>query len=246
MAAIGVVWIDIMIYVFYGTDSILARQKMRSLVDSLLKKKPDAAYTRITEELWHDSILLENIGSQGLFSDKTIVLLDTLLDTDAHEEIMKSLEEIASSDNIFILLERALDQKVLTKLEKHAEKIQEYSLAEKPKEETTLFGLADAFGRRDKKNLWLEFQKADKKGAQNEEIHGIIFWQLRCIMLASKTDATTSGLKPFVFNKAKQFSKNFDQTELASVSGRLVSMYHDAHRGLVDFNNALEQFVLEI
>ena len=216
-----------MIYVFYGTDGILARQKMHALIDALLKKKPDTVYTRVTEEVWNDSTLPESVGSQGLFSEKMIVLFDHLLETDAGDAILDSLDEIAASQNIFVFVEAALDKKTLVRLEKNAEKIQECNQKENVVTRGNLFGLADAFGRRDKKLLWVEFQMAKRQGARSEEVHGIIFWKLKSMLLVGS-------------------SRYFTKEELVSLSRALVCIYHDAHRGLVDFDNMLERFVLGV
>ncbi len=235
-----------MIYVFHGTDALKLRSKVRDLVSSLLKKKPDALHMRVTESEWNETILPETIGSQGLFSEKFIVQLDNLLDTDAKEAIVESLADIKSSQNIFVLVENEIDAKTLKQLEKYAEKVQEFASAVVEEKEPTLFALADAFGRRDKKMLWVEYQKAREREVASEEIHGMLFWQLKSMLIAGRTNATESGLKPFVYNKSKQFSKNFKPEELQKISGQLVSMYHDAHRGLVDFGNALEVFTLSV
>jgi len=235
-----------MLYTFYGTDTMLAREKVRNLVNSLLTKKPDALHMRITENEWTESTLAETIGSQGLFSDKLIIQLDNLLSTPARETIIESVEDIKTSDNIFIILEGEIDAKNKKVLETYSEKMQEFISSQIEEKAPTLFALADAFGRRDKKFLWVEFQKAKLRETASEEIHGMLFWQLKSMLIASKTSSTESGLKPFVYTKSKQYSKNFTEHELAAVSDKLVSMYHDAHRGQVDFSSALEMFVLEV
>jgi len=235
-----------MLYTFYGNDTKLVREKASTLIASLLAKKPEALHIRITESEWTNSTLTETIESQGLFSDKLIVQFDNLLGTAACESIIESISNIQNSQNIFVFVESALDAKSKKILEKYSEKIQEHLSSESEEKAPTLFALADAFGRRDKKMLWVEFQKAVLRGTASEEIHGMIFWQLKSMCIASKTNSVESGLKPFVYTKSKQYSKNFTEQELSAVSGKLVSMYHDAHRGLVDFKSALEIFVLEI
>jgi len=47
------------------------------------------------------------------------------------------------------------------------------------------------------------------------------------------------------FNKSASFAKKFSRRELEHISSGLVSLYHDSRRGIVDFEIALEQFVLE-
>ena len=49
-----------MLYVIYGTDTHKARTKLHKLVDTLLEKKPDAAYASLTMKHSHE-MLLQNI-----------------------------------------------------------------------------------------------------------------------------------------------------------------------------------------
>jgi DNA polymerase III delta subunit len=235
-----------MIYLLYGTDTEQARKKAHQLYESLLKKKPDASFFRIDSENWDENSFDEKIESQGLFENKYIVFLNTVFqNTDAKETLLGKLKEVAASQNIFIVLEGKLDKASLTKLEKVAEKSQAFDLDEKKMEEFNIFSLTDAFGKRDKKDLWILFSKAKMRNIPAEEIHGILFWQLKTILLTSESSsAEEAGLKPFVYSKAKSFVRNFSPEELRRLSASLVGLYHDARRGIHDMDTALERFVL--
>ena len=70
-------------------------------------------------------------------------------------------------------------------------------------------------GKRDKKGAWAEYQKVLKEGLVPEEIHGILFWQIKTMLLASSSKSSVEAdLNPFVFKKAKEFSKNYSEDEL--------------------------------
>ncbi len=226
----------------------MARRKSRELLNALLKKKPDASSFRFDADTFTDSTLDEFVGSQGLFENKYIVVFDRVfLNKEAKEEIVKNIEAIANSSNIFILLEGELDKKTLGILSKKADKVQEFPLKGKTekKESFNMFALADAFGKRDKKELWMLYLEALRNDAAPEELHGILFWQLKSMIISHvSSDAKTAGLNPFVFKKSKSFAKNYSLQELKELSSRMVAMYHDAHRGLVEFEVALERFVL--
>jgi len=113
--------------------------------------------------------------------------------------------------------------------------------------EFNIFDLADAFGNRDRKRFWVLYQKAKIRNITDEEIHGIVNWQLKSMIIAKKSmNAEKANLKPFVYNKSLRFSKNFEQGDLRKLSAKLVSMYHNARRGLVDFDVEMEKFVLGI
>jgi DNA polymerase III delta subunit len=238
------------IYLLHGSDSEKSRAKLRELIAGLLKKKPDASHLKITEETFNPAQLDELAGGLGLFESRVIVELDHVLAKEA-DTIIEHLPAFAESGNIFVFLEGELNKATLKKFEKSAEKIQEFAVkkSDEPAErrDFNIFSLTDAFGRRDRKQLWVLYNKAKMKDISDEEIHGIIFWQIKSMILASSSrSAAESGLKPFVYQKSLGFVRNFQAGELEKTSSRLVSLYHDARRGITDFSIALEQFILEV
>ncbi len=246
-----------MIYFFYTkkgvsakVDSSMSFKKASTLAAELQKKKPDAGFFTITDENWNDVQMEEYIGGQGLFSNKYIVLIKGVFSKkDVKELFLERVKEMAESPNIFIIAEGVVDAASLKKIEKHAEKVQEFEATEArgvPKEDFKIFDIADALGARDKKTLWTFYRKAIDSGKVPEEIHGILFWQVKSITLASQTkSAGEAGLNPFVYGKAKRYAENYSKKELADLMGALVSVYHDAHRGLHDFETALEVLILD-
>lgn len=238
-----------MLYVIYGTDIDKAREKSHALFEALKVKKPDASAGTITV----DDITLEKLDeltqTQGLFENKQIIFMDrTLENKDVREVMLEKIDAIADSPNIFIFFEGKLTKEILKKLEKRAEKITEYEAAEgKKKEVGGFFHLADALGSRDKKSLWVGIREALDADTAAEEIHGILFWQAKSLALAERTSsATEAGLNPFVFGKAKRYVGNFKTGEIDGILSNLVSMYHRAHRGEIDFEIELEKFALDI
>lgn len=251
-----------MIYLLYGTDTDKARAKLRDVVESLLKKKPDASHDRMDDETWSEAKLEELLGSMGLFSAKAVIEMSNVFrNKEAKEAIVSRLKEIAESENVFVFLEGNLDKKTLEKFEKHAAKVQCFGGNERgektfrvgaegrplSKDDFNMFAMTDALGRRDRKGLWVLYQKACRLEVPAEEVHGLLAWQARAMVLASRTRSPAeSGLKPFVHSKASGFSKNFSEQELVGISSKLVSLYHDSRRGLHDLGSALERFILEV
>ena len=91
------------------------------------------------------------------------------------------------------------------------------------------------------------YQKTKIKNIPPEEVSGIIFWQLKVMFQAlNSKSASEAELKPFVFNKTKGYLKNYSEAELKQMSSNLISIYHEARRGGLEFNLALEKFILEI
>ncbi|MDO8510490.1 MAG: hypothetical protein Q7S15_02600 [bacterium] len=237
-----------MIYFFYGDDSRRRRQKLSAVIEGMLGKKPDAVFQKIDSESWDEGRLEELIEGQGLFEQKCVVELDSLFEIGG-DFISGVLARLAESRNIFFIAEGALDKKTLEKIKKHAEKVQEFPLTKKEAaRDNRVFAMTDALGRRDRKSFWLLYQKYVLGGGVAEELHGLLLWQTKAMLLAQSDGATPKNTKqnPFVFKKSLEFSKNYSAAELRELSSRLVSLYHDARRGEVSFETALEKFVLSI
>ena len=163
------------------------------------------------------------------------------------EEILSKLKEIAASENIFVFWEEVIDKKTLKKLEKYAEKISGVDEVKEKKETFNMFSFSDALGKKDKKQLWILYQKALQQSVRPEEIHGIFLWQAKSMVLASKTNSPEeANMKAFPYGKAKNYAKNFTEEELNNLLKKLVSIYHDSRRGIHEFDVALEKFVLEV
>ncbi len=242
-----------MIYFYYGTDIKLARKKAEVTIDSLLSKKKDATLIKIGEENLSEEKIVELISNQGLFASKNIVYLYKTFDNKENKEIiLKNLKVIGASENIFIFVEEKIDKASLTKIEKNgkAEEFVKKDLSKKEKlaqigEKIDFFEFADALGRRDKKGLWTLYQDALKEEVPAEEVHGIFFWQIKSMLLAKKAKtAEEANMKPYPFQKSREHGRNYKDGEIEKIAGDLVSMYHEAHRGNLDFYIALEKFIL--
>ncbi len=217
-----------MIYFLHGTDIDKARVKAHDLVDSLLKKKPDASFFKMNNENWSPAQLQEYAGGQGLFENKYIVFLDRLCeDKKIKEDFLDFIKEISESTNIFIILEGKLDKASVTKIEKKSEKTQEFLLPEKKKEEYNAFALANAVGNRDRKNAWMLYRKAIDKGEAPEALHGMMFWKIKTMMLGG-------------------FAGAYSKEELYDLADRLITTYHDSRRGVHELETGVEALILSM
>ncbi len=222
---VGASFNKIMIYFLHGTDIEKGRTKAHELVASLLKKKPDASFFKMDSQNWDEATLEEYAGGQGLFESKYIIFIDRVCDDKKiKDSFLEKVKEMSESSNIFIILEGKLDKASLTKIEKKSEKTQEFALAEKSvkKEEYNAFAIADAFGRRDKKNLWILYRKAIDKGEAPEAIHGMLFWKVKTMMINSPSE------------------------ELHALAERLIDVYHEARRGKHELETGLEALLLVV
>jgi DNA polymerase III delta subunit len=237
-----------MIYLLYGNDAYTSRAKLHTLIDGLFKKRPNAEYFHITSENISEISLEELIFSQGIFEQKYIVVFDNVFqDKVQKENLLKHIKEMQGVEHIFIFLEEKLDKKTIDKFKRYAQKIQEFNKSETKKEKFNVFSLTDSLGKRDRKNLWFLYQRAIDEHIPAEEIHGILFWQVKSMLLAMLSDsAKDAGINPFVFNKSKGFLKNYSPQEVHNLSKKLMMLSHDSRRGIHDFNVALEMFTLSI
>lgn len=235
-----------MFYIIQGNDFDKKKATQTSLLQALLKKRPDAEVFEI-EENYDAANLDELLFSQGLFENKFIVTGKRIFSSDMQDIFLQKVKDLGASPNVFLFLEDALPKTVLKKIEKYAEQIFEFSQVKKGAEPFNRFLLAEALGARDKKHLWVLYQKALKENIPIEEIHGMLFWQLKAISFAkvSKT-AAEAGMKSYPFQKAQRYAGNFSESELDRKRGEFVSLYHEAHRGNIDFSEALESFILNL
>ncbi len=217
-----------MIYFFYGPDIETSRVKARALFESLRAKKPDASFGELVVEGLTSDKIIELVGGQGLFSNKSVVFCDNIFsDIEAREIAEPFISELKQSPNIFILLEKAPIKKIFEKLEKGAEKSQEFEeKSGSAKKEWNDFSLANAIGARNGLKAWKEYRGLVERDPEFEKIHGQIFWKV----------------KQMIIYKSPVFS----QKELVSMSRTLAAVYHKAHRGERDFEISMEKFLLKL
>ncbi len=237
-----------MFYFLHGTDTHKAREKLHSLLDLAKKKRPDAEVFKMTSENWSEGQFDELLISQGLFEQKYTVVLDNLFEKkDVKEYVLDRLEGVKDSDQIFLFLEGKVDVASLKKIEKHSEKTQEFEKAEKNKPTLNVFAIADGLLEKDKKKLWLNYVDLLEKGGVPEEIHGILFWQVKNMILASRaTSSNDTGLSPFVYKNALRGSRNYKTEELQKMSSDLVNMTHKVRQGEGEIGVMIETWVLSL
>jgi DNA polymerase III delta subunit len=217
-----------MIYLFSGTDTQKAREKAHALIDALQKKKPDAAYFKQTAETLNEAVLEELTQSQGLFERKFIIYMDNVLEDDEKKELLlEKLETLKESENIFVILERKLDAKSKKAFEKWSEEIKIYDEAPtSPQNELrrasfNIFDITYALGTGNIQKAWMLFDECRRKEMRGEEIHGVLWWQMK-----------------------KMYDKNPKDPKMRKGLFEIMSMYHEAHRGNIDFLLGLEKWIL--
>lgn len=233
-----------MLYLFYGTDTKKSHDKAYGLAQSLLQKKPNASLFSLAKDEWSRDRIVELLQSQGLFMGNYIVFVDMrAFLVDDMEILFSYAKEIGESPHIFIILGEKIDKKTLKEFENFSQKIQKHNIpAEKEKRD---FRMTDALGNRDKKSLWVLYQQALRTGKEPEELHGLLFWQVKNMLLAlNSKNAEDAGMKPYPYTKAKQSLKNYSKEDLHKLLLALVSEYHNVRLGKGELETGLEKVIL--
>ena len=242
-----------MIQVFYGADTDGVLSKTKEAVSLFRSKEPEATLVVFEDDRFDEAGFLELVsGGQGLFMPRCAVLFKRVFDNpEAKEAILSRIDDMKKAEHIFIFSEKKLDASTTALFKKVGATMSECPGKEKnmPEKSFVLFAPADAFGKRDKKKAWAIFHEEMAKGSAPESLHGMLFWQIKNMLLASEhseEECACAGMKPFVFGKAKTAAKNFSNEELRSLSAAVVLLYHRAHEGDGDLETAIEKFILSI
>lgn len=230
-----------MLKVFFGTDRTKVRDAVQAACDIVVGAK-----TIIDDSSYEPGQLGNALGANSLFGGEQCFVLDTPSGEEIFfTEVLGSLKEMAESQNTFIILEGSLLADPKKKYAKHAKEITEFSLDKV--ERFNAFGLAEALAKKDKKNLWVLLSQARANNLRDEEIVGMLWWQLKSLRLAKLTrTAEEAGMKSFPYDKAKRALSGFKDGEVEALSRSLLELYHDGHQGVRDMDLALEEWALKV
>lgn len=231
-----------MYVVFFGSD----RNGVRDAATAYIEKQmpADATLTTLDATEYQPGQVADALGACSLFGGSEWFVFDTpSANGEFVEATQDALIELAESTNTFVILEGPLLAAAKKKYEKHATQSEEFS-AEKA-ERFNSFALAEALAGKDKRQLWVLLQEAKLVGQREEEIIGILWWQLKALRLAMKTkSAAEAGMKDFPYNKAKRALAKFAPGEVERLAQSLLELYHDGHVGRRELDLALEEWVL--
>ena len=235
-----------MIYFLYGTDTHKAREKLHELLDLAEKKRPGAELFKINTETWSEGQFDELLISQGLFESKYTVVLDNLFEKrEIKDYVVERLEGMEKSEQIFLVLESAVDAGTLKKIKAKAKQVQEFVKTESKKPAYNIFSVTNGLLNKDKKRLWISYTDFLSKGAGAEEIHGVFFWQVKNMILATRAGSQSeTGLAPFPYKNALSGAKKYKLSELQAMSSKLVNMTHRVRSGEGELEIMLEKFIL--
>jgi len=235
-----------MLYIFTGTDTVTAKKKALKLAAGCETVRFGEGGEPLVNALGY-------IGARGMFSSKIALILDCPLETDEGAQLLSEhMKVFAEADASVFVIEPNLTARAHSHILKNIRMIAGVVLESFDEEKkdieplVSVFALTDAFASGNRKNAWILYRKFIEGGMAPEEIHGALSWQARALVLASNAQtAGESGLKPFVYSKAKRFATRFAPGEAENLSRELVSLYHESRAGRGILSDLLEIFLLK-
>lgn len=227
-----------MLYVLLGSDFV----KIKKRIVEISKGHEVVRFGEGAEPV---ASAAARLGSSGLFSPKIALHLDRPLeDAESKSFFIEHVKNFANADTVVIATALALDAETKKKIPKNAG-VETFDVKEEKEPAPNAFALTDAYVKGDRKQMWVLYRQFIESGMSAEEIHGVLSWQVRALVLASKTKgAIEAGLKPFVYTKAKSALASI-QRPPEEVSRELVSIYHQSRAGQGSLENLLEVFLLK-
>lgn len=208
-----------MIYICVGNNA----QKRKEFISKITNNRD---YISLTPKSFSKEILLSYAQEVSLFGGFPIINIENVLLENEPMLLDEDLAILKKSETIFVFIEDKLLVSEENKYKKYAEKIERFEekiIKTKPK--NTPFAIADAFARKDKIGAWVLYIKAIDSGMEPEGIAGMLFWKIKNMILFG--------------------SKIFKKEQLKIFSSEIISLYHKAHNGEIDFYIGLEQFILK-
>lgn len=205
-----------MIYIIYGNDT----KKKNDYLKKLYKNNEPVL---VTGDITKD-VIFNYAFSVSLFGEEQVVIFENFIKDSDVTLSTGDLLKLKESHVVLVFNEEKLLAADIKKYSKYAV-IENFTKAEiKQAPKINIFNIADSFSRKDKIGAWLLYREAISVGVQPEEVSGILFWKIKTMLLTG--------------------TSFFSKDELKRKSSDLVSLYHKAHRGELDFVIGLEQFIL--
>ncbi len=231
-----------MIIISYGHT----RGEVRKLLEGKKLLNVSNEIRNIDAASWAPESVDEVVASQGLFSSGEVFFVERVLSEIEPAEIKERVKELEDSPNVIVFIEGA-PLKSYAFLEKHSAHV--FKAPKKTEEKTfNIFSLTDALFEKDRKKLWILYERALGDMADpEEEVHRILFWGVKMLALAREyPSAESAGMSPFVYGKAKKGVAKYKEGELEKVAQDLTEMVVRARQGGEEWEILLEQFILKI
>ncbi len=233
-----------MIYLFYGTDVAKTRAKAFAWVAAAKAKDPGLTYVRLSREDITPAALEDAALSASLFTKRLLVLIDDPFpsaQTKASEQdenesdgeepaesvLEAHIEPLAASDNAILILAPKLAAAKAKKL--GAQATVEYAFDLPPERATARrfnSDLVNALAAKNREKLWLEINRALRRGDAPEMLHGLLQWKAR--------DLVSTGGRAWKPEESRRLSLT------------LITLLQDSRRGGLNLSLSLERFALSL
>jgi hypothetical protein len=168
------------------------------------------------------------IDGVSLFGEVTVIFCIQLGEVaSSKEEMLRLLDGMKVSSNIFIIDEPFADVHLFNKLSKVSVKV--IDAREEKKKDVSVFNFCDSFIARDKKQAWVDFMELKKSGSA-EAIQGALWWKFQ-----TEWGKVLEGKKSL-----------FNKEECERFGGEIMRSSILAHRGERDLFLELERIVLSV
>ncbi len=237
-----------MIYLITGDDFNKASGAFNKYLGILRAKQPAASVFSFTPEDFNAGAFEEVARGETLFFTKHIVTARRLGESEAAMALIKDLAKVmAESASVFLFYEPEASSDVVKVLTKQAKEVKTFPLKVVEKKEFNVFALTDALGRRDREKLWVLYQTALRVGVSPGDIFWRFIWQVKNMLIVSSVkDIQTTGLKPFVANKALTASRNFSNAEVKNLLDNFIDLLATTFPDSDEFTFGLEKIILTI
>jgi hypothetical protein len=214
-----------MIYLFMGTDVPGVRGKASQWLAAARAKAPDASTVRLDPSAITTHALHEALGAQGLFFQKSLVVLDDPLSrAESKEATFTLLQELAATPNIVCIIAPG-KEKELTRIATLATKTFTVD-APVPRPRGFNSALVNALAQRKGVLLWTELNKAYALGDAPEQLHGLLHWKARELLRTP--------------------SKVWSREEARALSKNLIALLAESRSGGLTLTESLERFALTL
>ena len=212
-----------MLFLYTGTD----REKARTAMGAALKSVAKSTEIIRISDANTAADLRSAIAGGGMFGDKRVVILDGVsANEEMHDVLFAALPQMSKSKELFFVLEEKPDAATRKHIEKYAEDPKRFDLPagrQVRRENGTIFALANALRRGDKKALWVGYQRALLRDEAPEAIHGVLFWGAKDMFMKSN---------------------GADHTRAKKFLAELAELPHEARRRGFALEYALERYIL--
>lgn len=213
-----------MIYLFAGDD---IKQK-HGAYTKFIKSLPEAVEKFfISRNNFHKMEVESLYSGSGLFFKESAVIFSNILEREELTDfILEKLPLMAESGNSFIFLEGKLGKPITDSFKKVRAEMNIFELPKAKLEKFDNFLLANAFGNKDRLNLWIYYRMAVDKGVMLDELSGVLFWKAKDMIVK------------------KNYGK-FSEKELQNFASKLAYLLPEARKKGSEAESAFEQFLLE-